>query len=89
MIATKQEEQHELQDPLTAFIYGLKVPETKRQWPCRLKIFLDYLSLEHGTLEEKAKQFIVKSRQSPQRAQDNLMKFIAFQHQRGYTRRDI
>jgi hypothetical protein len=66
LIATKQEEQYELQDPLTAFMYGLKAPDTKRQRPSRLKIFLDYLSLEHGTLEEKAKQFIVKSRQSPQ-----------------------
>ena len=40
-------------------MYGLKTLETKRHRTSRLKIFLDYLSLEHGTLEEKAKQFIV------------------------------
>jgi hypothetical protein len=34
-------------------MYGLKVPETRRWWPGRLNIFLDYPSLEHGTLEEK------------------------------------
>jgi hypothetical protein len=54
LIATKQEEQYELQDPLTASMYELKAPEPKRQRPSRLKIFLDYLSLENGTLEGKA-----------------------------------
>ena len=46
-------------------MYGLNAPETKRQRPSRLKIFLDYLSLEHGTLEGKAKQFIVNQDKAP------------------------
>ncbi|MGA9172238.1 MAG: hypothetical protein WBZ20_19030 [Nitrososphaeraceae archaeon] len=33
-------------------------------------------------IEEKAKEFIIKARQSPRWAQDNLMKFIGFQYQR-------
>lgn len=82
LIATKQEEEYEQQDPIAAFMYGLKAPETKRQWPGRLKVFLGYLVLDDGTFEEKAKQFIEKARQNPQWAQDNLMKFIAFQHRR-------
>ena len=48
-----KQEHLEIQDPLTAFMYGLKAPETKRQWPRRLKIFLDYLILD-GTFEQKA-----------------------------------
>jgi hypothetical protein len=76
-----KQEHHEIQDPLTAFMYGLKAPETKRQWPRRLKIFLDYLILD-GTFEQKARQFLEKARRNPNWAQDNFMKFIAFQHQR-------
>ena len=73
MIATKYQqqekqqedkEQHEIQDPLTAFMYGLKAPETKRQWPRRLKIFLDHIILD-GTFEQKARQFLEKARRNP------------------------
>ena len=77
----KQQEQHEIQDPLAAFTYGLKAPETKRQWPRRLKIFLDHIIL-NGTFEQKARQFFEKARYNPNWAQDNLMRFIAFQNQR-------
>ena len=76
-----KQESHEIQAPLTAFMYGLKAPETKRQWPRRLKIFLDYLILD-GTFEQKARRFLEKARRNPTWAQDNFMKFIAFQHQR-------
>jgi hypothetical protein len=85
LIATKQEEEYQQQDPIAAFMYGLKAPGTKRQWPGRLKVFLGYLALEESTFEEKAKQFIEKARQNPQWAQDNLMRFIVFQHQRAIS----
>jgi len=75
-------QQQEIQDPLTAFMYGLKAPETKRQWPRRLKIFLDYIMLDGGTFEQKARQFLENARYNPSWAQDNFMKFISFQHQR-------
>ncbi len=68
----------EQQDPLALFLYVLKAPETKRQYPCRFKVFLDFLKLE-GTFEEQAKQFLVKARRYLQWAQDNFMQFIAFQ----------
>jgi hypothetical protein len=77
----KQQEQCEIQDPLAAFMYGLKAPETKRQWPRRLKIFLDYIMMD-GTFEQKARQFLEKAICNPNWAQDNLMRFIAFQNQR-------
>ena len=74
----------EQQDPLSMFLYALKAPETKRQYPRRFKVFLDFLKLE-GTFEEQAKQFLVKARANPQWAQDNFMQFVAFQIER--TRR--
>jgi hypothetical protein len=70
------------QDPMTIFLYALKAPETRRQWPRRLKVFLDFLKLEGTTMEERAKQFMIKARQNPQWAQHNLMRFIAFQIER-------
>jgi hypothetical protein len=33
-------------DAYSAFEYALKAPETKRQWPRRLDVFLAYLQLD-------------------------------------------
>jgi hypothetical protein len=33
-------------DAYSAFEYALKAPETKRQWPRRLDVFLTFLQLE-------------------------------------------
>jgi hypothetical protein len=30
-------------DPLNQFMYSLKAPETKRQWPRRLKVLFDFV----------------------------------------------
>jgi hypothetical protein len=67
----------EEQDPLAVFLYALKDPETKRQYPRQFKVFLDFLKLE-GTFEEQAKQFLGKATTNHQWAQDNFMQFIAF-----------
>jgi hypothetical protein len=79
-------EEEEYQDPLSVFMYALKAPEMRRQWPRRLKVLLDFLKLDGITMEEKAKQFMIKARLNQQWAQDNMMKFIAFQIER--TRRN-
>src|SRR5919112_1429812 len=63
-------------------MYALKAPETKRQWPSRLMVFLDFLKLDGTIIKEKARKFIIKARLNPQWAQDNLMKSIAFQIER-------
>ena len=31
-------------NPLQMFLYALRAPESKRQYPKRLKVFLDYLT---------------------------------------------
>jgi hypothetical protein len=43
------------------FIYALKAPESKRQYPRRFKTFLYYLNLK-GTIQEQVKQFLAKTR---------------------------
>jgi hypothetical protein len=71
----------EQQDHLSIFLYALKAPESKRQYPRRFKMFLDYLNLK-GTIKEQAKQFLAKARTNPQWAQDNLIQFIDYQNKR-------
>lgn len=71
----------QVEDPISVFLYALKAPETKRQYPRRLKVFLDYLKLEE-TLEQQAKEFLSKAKQNPQWAQNSLMQFITFQKER-------
>jgi hypothetical protein len=69
------------QDPIANLLYALKSSESKRQYPRRFKMFLDFLKLE-GSPEDQAKQFLIKARQDPQWVQDNLRNFIAFQIER-------
>ena len=47
-------------NPMTVFTYALKAPESKRQYPRRLKIYLDYLGLK-GNIEEQAEQFYLRA----------------------------
>jgi hypothetical protein len=39
-------------DLIANFLYALRAPESKRRYPGRLKVFLDYLKLE-GIIEEQ------------------------------------
>jgi hypothetical protein len=41
------------QDPLSIFVYVLRAPETKRQYPKRLEVVLEFLGFE-GSLAVKA-----------------------------------
>lgn len=63
------------------FLYVLKVPETKRQYPRRLEIFLDFLGL-NGDVNAKALLFYKKAKANPQWFQDNFLKFIEYQKDR-------
>jgi hypothetical protein len=73
--------ENDAEDPLSNYLYALRAPETKRQYPRRLKVLLDYLGLE-GDLQHQAKQFLAKIKCNPQWAQNSLMQFISFQKQR-------
>ncbi len=54
-----------MDSPYFRFIYALKAPETKRQYPKRLEVFLDYLKLQGSTIEVKSNQFYEFIKQDP------------------------
>jgi len=66
------------------FIYALKAPETKRQYPQRLAVFLDYLNLKGSTTEEKANQFYDYIRYDIKSFQNALLNYIVFQKRRAF-----
>jgi hypothetical protein len=67
--------------PLVLFKYALRGPEKRRQWPRTLKKFLDFLEMSKSSLEEQTKFFVIKTRQSPQWAQDSLIRFMTLQRE--------
>jgi hypothetical protein len=58
------------------FMYALKAPESKRQYPKRLKVFLDFLTskneLSCSDLENQCIEFMAKSQTNPKWANNNL-----------------
>lgn len=75
-------------DPMAAFTYALKASESKRQYPRRFKIFLDYLNLK-GTLVEQAEQFYLKASKDPLWCEQNLMAFVEYEKGRATETNDI
>jgi hypothetical protein len=68
-------------DPLSQFMYGLKAPATRRQWPQRLKMFFVFLKIE-GDLPHQARYFANKAREDSQWAQESFIQYISFQNGR-------
>ena len=66
---------------MTTFTYALKAPESKRQYPRRFKIFLDYLGLK-GSLVEQAEQFYLTASKDPQWCEQSLMAFVEYEKER-------
>jgi hypothetical protein len=71
-------------NPLQMFLYALRAPESKRQYPRRLKVFLDYLTNKgelkcSSVLEDECKEFLIKIKESPKWANGQLMEFILFE----------
>ncbi len=63
-------------------LYALKAPETKRQWPNRLKVVFGFLGLA-GNLDEQAKQFMTLCKEGGTTfVQDKIIGFISYQVQR-------
>lgn len=68
-------------DPLSAFNYALKAPESQRQYPRRLKVFLDYLDIK-GDLHHQAREFARMAKDNPKWFQESFMNFILYQKER-------
>jgi len=64
---------------ITRFVYALKSPETRRQYPQRLKIFLDFLDTGLAPLDEQALQLLMKVNKDLRWFEDRFMDFIDFQ----------
>ena len=68
-------------DSLQNFLYALKAPDSKRQYPRRLEYFFDYLGLD-GTLKEKCIVFYNQAKTDLLWTQHQLMQYIEFQKER-------
>jgi hypothetical protein len=62
-------------------MYALKAPESRRQYPRRFKIFLDYLGLK-GSLEEQVQEFYMRAIENHQWVEEVLMSFIGYEKER-------
>jgi hypothetical protein len=67
---------------MMAFKYALRSPETRRQYPRRFQVFLDYLNLPGSSIEVQAKAFLGRARENLEWTEDKLMQFINFQKDR-------
>jgi integrase len=68
--------------PYENFLYGLKVPETKRQYPHRLDKFMTFIGLEASTTQEKCTKLYEMGTNSPELLQSYIIRFISSQKQR-------
>jgi hypothetical protein len=68
-------------DPMAVFLYAVKSPESKRQYPRRFEMFLDFLGLG-GSLKEQAEEFLKNAKRDPEWVQDNLIQFVSHQNDR-------
>ena len=68
-------------DPLQNFLYALKAPDSKRQYPRRFEYFLDYLRLK-GTLKEKCLIFYQQTKKDAIWTQYQIMQYIEYQKER-------
>ncbi len=68
-------------EPMSVFLYALRAPESRRQYPKRLKVFLDYVQFK-GPINQQAKEFLFSAKTNPTWVQSTIMRFINFQKER-------
>jgi len=68
-------------DPVKNFLFALKAPESKRQYPKRFEKFLDFLNLE-GTFKDMGLSLYNKATKNPQWLTNKLVEFAQYQKQR-------
>lgn len=78
-----QQEQDRDFSPYLKFMYALNAPESKRQYPRRLQIFLDYLHIDKLTVEEKTNHlYVLITKNGRDWLENQLMKFFVIQNER-------
>ncbi len=53
--------------PLSLFMYRLKAPDTRRQYPARLKRFFDFVGITDSGLEGQCENFVKMAVQDPRK----------------------
>ena len=66
---------------MSTFMYALKAPDTKRQYPRRFQYFLNFLGIP-GKLEQQAEAFVLNASQNLIWAQESFMSFIDYEKER-------
>lgn len=78
-----QQEQDRDFSPFLKFMYALNAPESKRQYPRRLQVFLDFLRIDCLTVEEKTnKLYDLVTKKGREWLENQLIKFFATQNER-------
>ena len=76
-----QAQKEDYDDPLQHFTYALRAPETKRQYPKRLKMFMDFVQIE-GDLKPQCKTLKEKIKKDPEWFKVSLIRFFEYQKER-------
>jgi hypothetical protein len=66
---------------LQHFTYDLRAPETKRQYPKRLKMFMDFVQIE-GDLKQQVKTLRKKIKRDPEWFKISIIRFFEYQKER-------
>lgn len=75
-------------DPWALYLYAIKSPATKEKYLLRLKKFLEFLNLEDGSLEIRARVFARMAINDVHWAFNCILKFMQLQKER-FNRREI
>ena len=79
----EQKEEDETPNPLSNFLYALKSPEVRRQYPKLLKIFLDTIKFElDKPLEERFYLLFQQSVSKTKWLETKIIRFVEYQKQR-------
>jgi hypothetical protein len=68
-------------NPITLMLFGLKSPESKRQYPQRLKVFMDY-AIPDGDMAQQSRILLKKAVEDSKWIENTIISFIQFQMQR-------
>jgi len=83
-----------LENPYENFVYALRAPESKRQYPRRFKVFLDFLHPEiervpFKEIEKQANRFYSLAIKERNWLNTKLKEFVSFQIKRAERGRNI
>ena len=68
-------------NPISAMLFALKSPESKRQYPQRLKVFMDF-AIPSGDIVQQSIILLKKAFEDPKWLENTVISFIQFQLQR-------